>query len=150
MIQSGNAPTHYKNRHSFALLQNLANEFNLRIIRTYGAAGHGKGTVDAMSSFGVKNGLRGDTVTQVVFFDTSKEIVEHLHIKTLQFYYYCIDPDFLALKRNNYTKEVVPIKLKGCTKQHLMVFEPNSANIMHSVIQGQFPPCLKEKKILSP
>ena len=53
MIQSDNAPTH-KNRHSFALLQNLANEFSLRIIRTYDAAGHGKGTIDAMSSFRVK------------------------------------------------------------------------------------------------
>ena len=62
MIQSDNVPTHYKNRHSFALLQNLANEFNLRIIRTYGAAGHGKGTIDAMSSFGVKNVLRRDIV----------------------------------------------------------------------------------------
>ena len=54
MIQSDNAPTH-KNRHSFAVLQNLANGFNLKIIRTYGAAGHGKGTIDAMSSFGTKN-----------------------------------------------------------------------------------------------
>ena len=65
MIRSDNAPTH-KNRHSFALLQNLANELNLRIIYIYGAAGHGKGTIDAMSSFGV-----------------SKETVECLHIKTL-------------------------------------------------------------------
>ena len=80
MIQSDNVPTHYKNRHSFALLQNLANEFNLRIIRTYGVAGHGKGTIDAMSSFGVKNVLRRDIVTQDVFFDSSKEIVEYLQI----------------------------------------------------------------------
>ena len=42
MIQSDNAPTQYKNRHAFVLLQKLANEFNERIIRTYGAAGHGK------------------------------------------------------------------------------------------------------------
>lgn len=41
-IQSDNAPSQYKNKHSFRLLQSLANEFNLRIIRTYGAAGHGK------------------------------------------------------------------------------------------------------------
>ena len=49
MIQSDNAPTQYKNRHTFALLQKLANEFNERIIRTYCAAGHGKGTIYAMS-----------------------------------------------------------------------------------------------------
>ena len=34
------------------------------------------------------------------------------------------------MKRNNNTKEVVPIELKGCMKQHLMVFEPNATNIM--------------------
>ena len=81
MIQSNNAPTQYKNHHAFALLQKLANEFNLRIIRTYGAAGHGKGTIDAVSSFGVKNVLRRDIVTQGIFFDTNEEIVDYLDIK---------------------------------------------------------------------
>ena len=75
-IQSDNAPTQYKNRHAFSLLQKLANEFNLRIMRTYGAAGHGKGTIDAMSSFGVNNVLRRDIVTQDVFFDTREEIID--------------------------------------------------------------------------
>ena len=52
-------------------------------MRSYGAAGYGKGTIDAMSSFGVKNVLRRDIVTQDIFFDTSEEIVDYLHIKTL-------------------------------------------------------------------
>ena len=30
----------------FALLQQLASEFNLRIITTYGATGHDKGVID--------------------------------------------------------------------------------------------------------
>ena len=30
-------------------------EFNLRLILTYGAAGHGKEAIDGMSSFGIKN-----------------------------------------------------------------------------------------------
>ena len=45
----------YKNKHAFAFYQKLADDFGLRIIRTYGAAGHGKGAIDGMSSFGVKN-----------------------------------------------------------------------------------------------
>ena len=49
--------------------------------RTYGAAGHGKGTTDAMPSFEVKNVLRRDIVTLDIFFDTSEEIVDYLHIK---------------------------------------------------------------------
>ena len=112
MIHSNNAPTQYENRHSFALLQNLANEFNLRIICTYGSAGHEKGNIDVMSNFRVKNVLRRNTVTQDVFFDSSREIIEYLHIKNPQFYYFyycCIDYDFLGLKRNNYTKQVLPI-----------------------------------------
>ena len=83
IIQSDNAATQYKNRHAFALLQKLANEFNLRIICTYGGAGHGKGTTDAISSFEVKNVLRRDIVT---FFDTSEEIVDYLHIKNPKFF----------------------------------------------------------------
>ena len=42
-VQSDNVSSQYKNKHSLGLLQSLAHEFNLRIIRTYGAAGHGKG-----------------------------------------------------------------------------------------------------------
>ena len=39
---------------TFFLLQKLAKDFNLRIIRTYGAAGHDEGAIDGMSSFGDK------------------------------------------------------------------------------------------------
>ena len=57
-IKSDNAPTQYKKRYAFESLQELANEFNLTIVRIYGAAGHGKGLIDSMSSFGCKSILR--------------------------------------------------------------------------------------------
>ena len=41
-IQSDNASSQYKALHSFGLLQNLADEFGLRIIRTYGLQVTGK------------------------------------------------------------------------------------------------------------
>ena len=44
-----------KNKHLFSLIQTLEYELNLRIIRTYGVAGHRKRTRDGMSIFGVKN-----------------------------------------------------------------------------------------------
>ena len=58
-IQSDNhnRPTQYKYKNAFFLLEKLAKEFYLRIIHTYGAAGHGKGAIDGMSSFGAKNVL---------------------------------------------------------------------------------------------
>ena len=40
-VRGDDASSQYKNQHSFELLQSLADEFNLRIIRTYVAAGHG-------------------------------------------------------------------------------------------------------------
>ena len=63
VIQSYNTPTQDKNRYAFALPQKLADGFNLRIICTYSAACHGKGTIHVMSSFDVKNVLRIDIVT---------------------------------------------------------------------------------------
>ena len=103
IIQSDNAPAQYKNRHTFALLQNLVDELSLRIIRTYDAAGHGKGTIDAMSSFGVKNVFRRAIVTQDTFCDKSEEIVDYLKIKNPQFYYAYIDT------RHLYTGDCTPI-----------------------------------------
>ena len=80
-VQSDNASSQYKNKHSFGLLQSLADEFNLRIIRTYGAAGHGKGAIDAMSSFGVNNILRRGNVTYDVFFNNSSDTAKYLSSK---------------------------------------------------------------------
>ena len=45
-VQSDNASSQYKNKHSFGRLQSLADEFNLRIIRNYGVAGHGREAID--------------------------------------------------------------------------------------------------------
>ena len=59
----------------------MADEFNLRIVRTYGAAGHGKGAIDAMSSFGVKNVLRKDIVTHDVFLNNFYNMAEYIALK---------------------------------------------------------------------
>ena len=80
-IQSDNSPTQYKNKHAFNLYQKLADDFNLPIVRTYGASGHGKSVIDAMSSFGAKNILRHDIITQDVFFNNSVSIVNYLATK---------------------------------------------------------------------
>ena len=117
IIQSYSAATQYKNRHAFALLQKLAVVFNLRIIHIYGAAGHGKGTIDAMSSFGIKNILRRD-------------FVNYLNIKNPQFYYAHVNSDMLIEKRHLYTGDYTPIEIKRCMKQCLIVFKPNWTKIV--------------------
>ena len=72
-IQSDNAPTQYKNKHAFRLYQNLADEFGLRVIRPYGAAGHNKGVIDALSSFGAKNILGMTSLPGMYFLTTAKQ-----------------------------------------------------------------------------
>ena len=48
MIKSDNAPTQYINKYAFNSMQTLSNDYNVKIIRIYGAAGHGKSLIDAM------------------------------------------------------------------------------------------------------
>ena len=43
-------------------MQILSKNYNVKIIKIYGAAGHGKGLIDAMSSFEVKSILRRDVI----------------------------------------------------------------------------------------
>ena len=62
VVKSDNAPTQYKNKWAFESYSSLAKKYNVRIIRIYGAAGHGKGVIDAMSSFGVKSILKKDII----------------------------------------------------------------------------------------
>ena len=111
MIQSDNAPMQYKNCCGFALLQKLAN-------------------IGSFCTYGAKNVLRRDIVTQDIFFDTSGGIVDYLHIKNPRFYYASIDPGLLARKRHNYNEHGESIEIKGCIKQYLFVYKSNSTEII--------------------
>ena len=62
-IQSDNTPSQYKNKQSSFLLKKLSEDFNLRIILIYRAAGHEKGAIDGMSNFEVKNISKKDIIT---------------------------------------------------------------------------------------
>ena len=53
-----NCATQYKCALVFGEYQKLSQKFNRKVIVYYGAAGHGKGLVDAMGAFGVKSPLR--------------------------------------------------------------------------------------------
>ena len=78
IIKSDNAPTQYKNKFAFQSMINLSNKYNIRIIRINGAAGHGKGLIDAVSSFGVKAILRRDIVSHDCWLESNNDICEYL------------------------------------------------------------------------
>ena len=56
----------------------MADKHNVQIICLYGAVGHGKGLIDAMSRFGAKSILRKDIVTGDVGYKNSEEMCLHL------------------------------------------------------------------------
>ncbi len=124
-IQSDNAPTQYKNKYAFYLIQQLSNEFNLRIIRTYGASGHGKGVIDGMSSFGVKNILRKDIVTHDVFFNKSEHVTDYLSIKCPHYSYTHIPSEEVVKSRIK--NDGASLKIEPCMINHMIVFKPHSA-----------------------
>ena len=81
LIKSDNAPTQHKNQYAFFLLQQIAKNYNVTVLRIYGAARHGKGLIDAMSSFGVKGILRRDIIENDEWFSNSAEICGYLNLK---------------------------------------------------------------------
>ena len=63
IVKRDHAPTQCKNKNAFFYMQSLGDRFNVVIVRIFGAAGHGKGLIDAISSFGIRSVLRCDIIT---------------------------------------------------------------------------------------
>ena len=61
-------------------MRNLPDKYNVRIIRAYGAAGHGKGLTDAITNFSAKPILRRDIATRDICFKTSPIYVNILSL----------------------------------------------------------------------
>ena len=65
-VKSDNCSTQYKCKWVFRFYNNLAIEKQVKILVYYGVSGHGKGLVDAMSSFGVKAPLLRAVITTML------------------------------------------------------------------------------------
>ena len=79
--KSDNGPTQYKNKWVFESYSSLVKKCNVRIIQIYGAAGHGKGMIDVMSSFAVKSILKRHIIGLDVWFGDSRDICEYLDMR---------------------------------------------------------------------
>lgn len=116
------------------IIQELANEKNITIIRIYGAAGHGKGIIDAMSSFGVKAILRQTIIGTDSWFKDSEEMVEFLAEQKkcdTKFVYRNIYPNDLSIHRLTKKKS---IKIVGCSKIHLLCFRKEKEILLKNVL----------------
>lgn len=126
IIKSDNAPTQYKNKWAFHSYHSLANKYDVRIIRLYGAAGHGKGLIDAMSAFGVKSILRRDIIGLDVWFVDSQAIRDYLDIrKDPRMSYTVVSQKQVDKKR----MARVERKIDGCMAMHLFEYKPNENSV---------------------
>ena len=80
-----------------------------------------------MSSFGAKNILRNNIITQDVFFNDSDRIVNYLATKKLD-YSYTYVPALGAITKGNAAH--TPKDVKDCMKQHMVVFQSNKDVIL--------------------
>ena len=84
-FKSDNCSVQYKSKKVFSFWKNLDIAHDKICIVYYGVSGHGKGTVDAMSGFGVKDPIRKAFIQHDLFFNSAKELYEYLiETKVLQ------------------------------------------------------------------
>ena len=128
IIKSDNAATQYKNKYAFESLQELSNQFNVAILRIFGASGHGKGLIDSMSSFGCKSILRRDIIGKDVWFSSSEEICDYLSLRgDSRMRYTVVDHAEQGKER---MRKISGLELKGCMSTRLVVFKPNEKTIL--------------------
>ena len=70
-FKSDNCSGQYKCLYVFHRYKSLAQSLNKTIIIYFGVSGHGKGLVDAMSGFGMKNPLRKAMITNNAYFQAA-------------------------------------------------------------------------------
>ena len=124
VLHSDNASSQYKCKYTFYKMQELARENNLVECWFYGEPGHGKGTIDAMPSFGCKTPMRKKVMWNVIWFEKAEDMVVFLkdqfkNDETKEHYY--IDAEVVAEERK---KPRSTFCIKGNRKMHLIAVSP--------------------------
>ena len=121
--KSDNCSLQYKCGAVYAMLRELAMELLKTIIAYFGAAGHGRCLVDGMSSFGVKNPLRKSIIAEDFYWATAAELVAFFHKNGM----HSQNRVYKELTKEEIASHstVTPRSIKGCRKQHMIVFKPD-------------------------
>ena len=93
----------------------------------YGVSGHGKGLVDAMSSFGAKGPLRKAIVQKDFFFNSASDIQNYLLNELADIpntHYFEVDREKLDERRVSDTEQ---LPIKHCIKQHMFAYFPDGS-----------------------
>ena len=119
-------------------MQKLAEELGITIGWFYGEPGHGRGVIDAMSSFGTKGPLRQRILATDDWFHDANEMCEFLnayfaHDETKE--HHLIEASTLAKQRRR--KQPEPHPIKGCRKFHLIAVDSNGTFTTVPYIQDE-------------
>ena len=121
-LKSDNCATQYKSKYVLGMWHLLLSTLGKVIITYYGASGHGKGLVDAMSGFGVKGPLKRAVMTESFHYRCAEDIYNLLLKKTddKKLYYFVTETEIEAQKLK---KTSLPIK--GSGQMHMISYFPD-------------------------
>lgn len=142
----------YKCKWVFNYYSSLATRLQKPVLTYYGASGHGKGLVDAMSGFGVKGPIRKAVITENFHYNSAEDIHAYL-IDLFQGdsnkHHFLLPVESIAQNRQE-----SHLKIKNCMKYHMIVYFPDGSiqskvNICscEKCLHGHFIDCPHEKGI---
>ena len=124
VLCSDNCTSQYKSQYIFEGLKRMAMKYDINIVWFYGIPGHGRGLVDAMSSFGCKSILRDAVIYEDMWFNSAEEMVSFLREVTndTKKHYELID-DRVTAKQRSKKKAGHPIKYTQSF--HMVAVDPH-------------------------
>ena len=132
IIRSDNCEDQYKCKFTFQEMINLAKDLNISIYWFYGTPGHGRGLIDAMSSFGCKQPLKRHILTNDAWFPTAESMVEFLKVffkEDITKKHFLVDESITASTRSKPRDFHI---LRPCRQFHLIAV--NSAGEFQKVL----------------
>ena len=124
-LKSDNCATQYKSKYVFKAFHSLAVKMQKKIVSFYGTSGHGKGLVDAMSSFGVKAPIRRAVLTEDFSYRNAKDIFDYLTLlltNIINKHYILLDGDEIQDVKNSVSGSY---KIKKCRSLHMISYFPD-------------------------
>ena len=124
VVCSDNCSTQYKSRYTFAQMER-AKDYDIDVFWFYGAPGHGRELVDAMSSFGAKAPLRKAIITsedELFFYNVSEmeTFLSQYFANDDKNKYFLVDETKNAEKRRVKKEDRAQRPIPGSSKLHLI------------------------------
>ena len=125
-FKSANCSTQYKSKCVFYFWQSLAKHLGKKCLMYYGVSGHGKGLVDNMSAFEVKNFLRKAVLTDNFSYNKASDIynyfIKHFE-QDPQKKYFLLESETIYEKQS----QKKTYYIKNCRSRHMICFHPDGS-----------------------